>query len=75
MDTSRAFLDYPLTRRYYVFAYDWRQDNVETAGLLHAFLDQVRRDYNDPELKFDVVHIAWVGWGYGILRVTVQPAC
>lgn len=43
------------TRRYYVFAYDWRQDNVVTARKLDALIEQIRRDYGDPALKVDVV--------------------
>ena len=42
-------------RRYYVFPYDWRQDNVVTAGKLDALIDQIRRDYGDPKLKVDIV--------------------
>ncbi len=42
-------------RHYYVFEYDWRQDNVVSARKLHRFLDQIREDWNDPELKFDIV--------------------
>ena len=42
-------------RRYYVFAYDWRQDNVRTAARLDAFIEQIRRDYGDPQLKVDIV--------------------
>jgi pimeloyl-ACP methyl ester carboxylesterase len=42
-------------RRYYVLAYDWRQDNVVTARRLDALIEQIRRDYGDPELKVDVV--------------------
>lgn len=45
----------PRTRRYYVFPYDWRQDNVITARQLDAFIEQIRRDYGDPALKVDVV--------------------
>ena len=43
------------TRRYYVLAYDWRQDNVVTARKLDALIEQIRRDYGDPALKVDVV--------------------
>ncbi len=43
------------TRRYYVFPYDWRQDNVVTARKLDAFIEQIRLDYGDPGLKVDVV--------------------
>ena len=45
----------PRERHYYVFAYDWRQDNVRTAAMLDAFIEQVRRDYGDPKLKVDIV--------------------
>jgi pimeloyl-ACP methyl ester carboxylesterase len=43
------------TRRYYVFPYDWRQDNIVTARKLDAFIEQIRRDYGDPTLKVDIV--------------------
>ena len=42
-------------RRYYVFVYDWRRDNVRTVGKLHALIEQIRRDYNDPALKVDII--------------------
>jgi pimeloyl-ACP methyl ester carboxylesterase len=42
-------------KRYYVFAYDWRQDNVVHAAELDRFIDQVRRDYGDPALRVDIV--------------------
>jgi pimeloyl-ACP methyl ester carboxylesterase len=42
-------------RRYYIFPYDWRQDNVVTARKLDALIEQIRRDYGDPELKVDIV--------------------
>ena len=42
-------------RHYYVFAYDWRQDNVRTAAKLDAFIEQIRRDYGDPALQVDIV--------------------
>lgn len=42
-------------RRFYVFEYDWRQDNVQTAKKLHEFLDQIRVDHSDSALKFDFV--------------------
>lgn len=42
-------------RNYYVFVYDWRQDNVQTAKKLSQFIEQIRLDYNDPELKVDIV--------------------
>ena len=45
----------PRVRRYYVFAYDWRQDNVATATRLDALIEQLRRDYDDPSLKVNVI--------------------
>ena len=42
-------------KNYYVFFYDWRQDNVITAGKLADFIDQIRVDYDNPDLKVDVV--------------------
>ena len=41
--------------RYYEFDYDWRQDNVATARHLHALIEQIRRDHDDPALKVDVI--------------------
>ena len=45
----------PRVRRYYVFAYDWRQDNVTIARRLDALIEQLRRDYADPTLKVNVI--------------------
>jgi len=45
----------PSQRRYYIFPYDWRQDNVVTARKLDGLIEQIRRDYHDPQLKVDVV--------------------
>ena len=42
-------------RNFYVFVYDWRQDNVKTAKKLSQYIEQIREDYNDPELKVDIV--------------------
>ncbi len=41
--------------RLYVFTYDWRQDNVATARKLDEFIEQIRRDYGNPDLRVDVV--------------------
>lgn len=41
--------------RFYVFTYDWRQDNVATARKLDAFIEQIRRDYGDPALRVDMI--------------------
>lgn len=45
----------PKQKRYYVFVYDWRQDNVVTAARLADYIEQIRRDYADPDLKVDIV--------------------
>ena len=45
----------PRVRRYYVFAYDWRHDNVTSAKRLDALIEQLRRDYDDPNLKVNVI--------------------
>lgn len=42
-------------RRYYTFIYDWRRDNVIAVKQLHAFLEQIRQDYNDPNLRVDII--------------------
>lgn len=45
----------PGERRYYVFPYDWRQDNVVHAHELEQLIDAIRLDYGDPALKVDLV--------------------
>jgi len=40
---------------FYVFPYDWRRDNVETARLLHRRLVELRRKLGRPDLRFNVV--------------------
>ena len=42
-------------RRYYRFPYDWRYGNVRSARRLDALIEQIRRDYDDPDLKVDIV--------------------
>lgn len=42
-------------KNYYVFLYDWRQDNVKSASELADFIEQVRLDYDNPKLKVDIV--------------------
>ncbi|MCB1552159.1 MAG: hypothetical protein KDJ14_00015 [Xanthomonadales bacterium] len=39
----------------YVFLYDWRQDNVVSAGALDTLIEQIRHDHHDPDLRVDVV--------------------
>jgi triacylglycerol esterase/lipase EstA (alpha/beta hydrolase family) len=45
----------PKQKNYYVFLYDWRQDNVITASQLADFIEQIRLDYHNPTLKVDIV--------------------
>ena len=42
-------------RRYYIFPYDWRQDNVEAARGLDRLIEAIRRDYANPSLRVDIV--------------------
>lgn len=58
-DFKRTVAGTPVTdtfeRRFYVFPYDWRHDNVESARQLDALIEQIRRDYGRPDLKVDIV--------------------
>ena len=40
---------------FYVFAYDWRRDNVESAHLLMRKMAAVKRAVRRPGLKFDIL--------------------
>ncbi|MDD9892410.1 MAG: hypothetical protein OXT49_02710, partial [Gammaproteobacteria bacterium] len=42
-------------RRYYKFPYDWRLSNDVTARKLDAFIEQVRKDYNRPNMRVDLI--------------------
>lgn len=42
-------------RSYYVYAYDWRQDNVESARGLSRLIEQIRADHGDPALRVDLL--------------------
>ncbi|HAI58502.1 MAG TPA: hypothetical protein DCM32_01295 [Xanthomonadaceae bacterium] len=42
-------------RRYYTLAYDWRQPNIVAVRQLHALIDQLRRDFDDPALRIDII--------------------
>ena len=44
-----------LDRKMYVFTYDWRHDNVKSARKLHHFIQQIKQDHNNPDLKVDLV--------------------
>ncbi len=45
----------PGERRYYIYPYDWRQDNVDSARGLDRLIEAIRRDYNDPGLRVDII--------------------
>lgn len=40
---------------FYVFPYDWRRDNVESARLLINKIDAAKRVLKRPDLKFDII--------------------
>ncbi len=40
---------------FYVFAYDWRRDNVESARLLMQKMAAVKKTLRKPNLKFDIL--------------------
>lgn len=39
----------------FVFLYDWRRDNVESAALLARAIERLARFYGDPDLRFDLL--------------------
>jgi pimeloyl-ACP methyl ester carboxylesterase len=49
-DTGNGGLD-----KYYVFAYDWRRDNVENARLLTRKIEELKQKIGDGELRFNVI--------------------
>ncbi len=42
-------------RQYYLFVYDWREDNVQTVRKLDALIEQIRKDYESTDMKVDIV--------------------
>lgn len=40
---------------FYVFSYDWRRDNVETARLFIRRLESLKQKLNRPDLRFNIV--------------------
>jgi pimeloyl-ACP methyl ester carboxylesterase len=40
---------------FYLFAYDWRRDNVEAAQALAEKIAKLKAQLNQPELRFDVI--------------------
>ena len=45
----------PAGRHYYVFTYDWRQDNIDSVRALDALLARIRADHGDPGLQVDLI--------------------
>lgn len=53
---SEATWDRPqVSDVFYVFPYDWRRDNVETAGILMKRMADAKRALRLPALKFDII--------------------
>lgn len=40
---------------FYVFAYDWRRDNVENARLLVRRIDELKQKLHRPDLRFNIL--------------------
>ncbi len=40
---------------FYVFPYDWRRDNVETAQLFIRRVEELKRKLNRPDLRFNLI--------------------
>jgi pimeloyl-ACP methyl ester carboxylesterase len=40
---------------FYVFAYDWRRDNVESAQMLAQKIARLKQQLNRPDLRFDII--------------------
>lgn len=53
--TEATWDDPRATDVFYVFPYDWRRDNVETAHLLIRRITAVKRKLRKSDLKFDVI--------------------
>jgi pimeloyl-ACP methyl ester carboxylesterase len=56
-DWDNPHLDGALGDRdtYYLFAYDWRRDNVESAHRLLQEIEKLRAKLGKPDLKFDIL--------------------
>lgn len=53
--TEATWNDPKATDVFYVFAYDWRRDNVESAQLLMERMTTAKRLLRSPNLKFDIL--------------------
>ena len=45
----------PQSKYFYEFYYDWRLDNAINAAHLADFIDRIRLDHGDPDLKVDII--------------------
>jgi pimeloyl-ACP methyl ester carboxylesterase len=56
---KRGNWDIPLSTddqdTYYIFAYDWRRDNVESARLLIQKIEKLKAKLKKPDIKFDIL--------------------
>lgn len=55
---SRAEVGKPVEpggRYYYVYAYDWRLDNLESVRGLSQLVEQIRADHGKPLMKVDII--------------------
>lgn len=53
--TEATWSDPKATDVFYVFPYDWRRDNVESAHLLMRKMVDTKRKLKRPDLKFDII--------------------
>ena len=53
--TEAHWNDTKASNVFYVFPYDWRRDNVESAQLLMRKMAAVRKAVRKPQLKFDIL--------------------
>ena len=53
--TEATWDDPKATDVFYVFAYDWRRDNVESAQQLIRRIEAVKTKLNRPDLKFNIL--------------------
>ncbi|HUF03634.1 MAG TPA: hypothetical protein VMM38_05595 [Aridibacter sp.] len=44
-----------LDDKYFVFPYDWRRDNVETARILFRKVEKLKRDSGNPDATFNII--------------------
>jgi pimeloyl-ACP methyl ester carboxylesterase len=42
-------------RRYYVLLYDWRKENLAAVRQLHELIEQIRADFDDPDMPVDIL--------------------